>query len=335
VTPFVIRLVTERFHRDADGRPIREGRTPPEFRRDGEIEYRTCVYPGSRHGKPMNVSALKQTGACWPDILDALAQLRTMTKRDDLLGIWRVSQLGSALPWLFIFRGEPVPAYAAALSKATLGMGIWAQREQVSVLAGGVAPRLTPTEILGAAEQNGTLVGHTEVCSAPKNMLIEFFEALVGGIPSGRLTLPDGLAEFGTWYSGLKQLLWIYFLARRFLYADLGARDYLDAPIEPPDFFVVEPDLASTSRPHRRTWLRRVAELADDHPLRADADAIADAMALVEPFGTLDRIFAGVVARVEAGFRRALGAPPWQGEIDRDRLLAVSPRKLFEPEPKP
>jgi hypothetical protein len=66
----VLRMVEERFHRDAEGRPIREGRTPPELLAEGEIEYRPCPYTGSRYlnERPMNVSALRQTSAHWDEI---------------------------------------------------------------------------------------------------------------------------------------------------------------------------------------------------------------------------------------------------------------------------
>ena len=85
-------MVEERFHRDDEGRPLREGRTPPEHRRpeqpgqpaeaeaeaEAEIEYRPCPYPGSRQvaGRPMNVSALRQTSAHWDEITSALGFLR-------------------------------------------------------------------------------------------------------------------------------------------------------------------------------------------------------------------------------------------------------------------
>ena len=52
----VLRLVEERHHRDEEGRPIREGRTPPEHLRPDDIEYKQCHYAGSRHlANPMNV----------------------------------------------------------------------------------------------------------------------------------------------------------------------------------------------------------------------------------------------------------------------------------------
>src|SRR4051794_17493445 len=91
----VVRMVEERFHRDVEDRPIREGRTPPELLRDGDIEYRACPYSGSRmqHKLPMNVSALRQTGAHWDEIVDALAALRAA--HDSVLapaqaGIWDI-----------------------------------------------------------------------------------------------------------------------------------------------------------------------------------------------------------------------------------------------------
>jgi len=52
----------------------------------------------------MNVSALKQTGARWDEVVDALAFLRAAYTEarggygPDVLDLWRVSQLGSALP---------------------------------------------------------------------------------------------------------------------------------------------------------------------------------------------------------------------------------------------
>jgi hypothetical protein len=145
----VLRMVEEQFHRDAeDDRPVREGRTPAEYLRDGEIEYRTCPYSGSRSGQPMNVSALRQMGTRWDEIVDALALLRAAyaeargSYTPDLMDVWRVSQLGSALPWFHILRAADAraPAYAAALSKITLGTGIMTQRLYVKQLSERTAP---------------------------------------------------------------------------------------------------------------------------------------------------------------------------------------------------
>src|SRR5688572_3294320 len=181
-------MVEEQFHRDADdGRPIREARTPPELLRPGEIEYRTCPYAGSRLGQPMNVSALKQTGARWDEIVDALAFLRAAYTEarggaygPDVLDIWRVSQLGSALPWFYSLRepGARAPAYAAALSKATLGTGILAQRLFVEVLSKQAIHKMTAEALLAGAEWTGTMIAEAEVCAASEKMILRFIEVL-------------------------------------------------------------------------------------------------------------------------------------------------------------
>src|SRR5207302_5765305 len=175
-------------HRDDEGRPIREGRTPPELLRTGEIEYRTCPYSGSRfqHANPMNVSALKQTGVHWEEIVDTLALLRAIYTETrgrygpDLLDLWRVSQLGSALPWFYILRGKTCPAYAAALAKATLGTAMLSQFGTCKLFEGWTPPAFTPESVLDLAEQWGTMVGRTEVCSASAAMIAKFVEPLVG-----------------------------------------------------------------------------------------------------------------------------------------------------------
>lgn len=365
---WVVRMVEERFHRDDEDRPLREGRTPRELLRPGEIEYRTCPYPGGRHlhANPMNASALRQTSAHWDEILDALARLRTAYARarggwgSTLADLWRVSQLGSALPWAYVLPGcGPAPAYAAALAKATLGVGIWAHR----MLARGLAenwtpPPLTPAAIVELAEASSTLIGATEVCAGSERMLLRFFEAMCEGEPAGigrAAELGDAAAvvELGAHYAAFKVALWIYATARRFLYADVAASDparaeqaraLLAAPGEPPDCFTVAPrELAAVPPARRAAWLARLAALLEpfapgggDRTIRDAVTRMAAAAGEAAPpaatYARLDAIFGEVVAAVEAGFRRAAGAPPCTEPIDeavRDRLLVAPPRALF------
>ena len=348
----VLRMVEERSHRDVEGRPIREGRTPSEFLREGDIEYRPCPYSGSRHqhANPMNASALRQTGAHWDQIIGALARLRMLHDRvraveqPQLMDIWRVSQLGSALPWFYILRDQPVPAYAAALAKASLGMGIWAQRVFVrTVTHGWTPPPLTAASILMLAEDSNTLVGETEVCSGGDKMLLKYFDVHVTTTPaSGALDVPDiEMLRFGAHYTNFKLALWIYFLARRFLYAEVGAEaaELMQGPVEPSDFFIVEPtDLASVEPAQRTGWLRSLADLvvpfapdASDLPLRDHAFAMAAAMGQgTSPaitWRTLDGIFGRIVARVEVGLGGGVVDPTPEM---RDRLIGASPRAMFE-----
>ena len=197
-TPWVVRMIEEQWHRDDEDRLIREGRTPERYIRAGEIEYKTCPYSGTRfqHAAPMNVSALRQMSAHWDDVLAALAVMRAayteqrgeqLPARPELMDLWRVGQLGSALPWFYLLRhgsDERPPAYAAALAKITLGVGLWAQRLLADLLAGTwTPPVLTPQAIYDLSESTGTLIGETEVCSGPEKMMIRFFEVLVAGTP--------------------------------------------------------------------------------------------------------------------------------------------------------
>jgi hypothetical protein len=348
VTLLVLRMVEERFHRDVEGRPIRESRTPPEHLREGDLELKACPYGGARHGRPMNTGALRQTGAHWDEILDALGALRAAYgPRDGLVDAWRVSQLASALAWTYILRGETCPAYAAALAKAAQGVGLWAQRMIVRAIAERwQPPRLTASVILELAEQSGTLVGTTEACAGSDRMLLAFFEVMTGEIPRAGV-LPAGAHAFGAHYLQLKQLMWLLCLARRFVLADEGsvaAKLVLAAPLEPSDFFLVEPpDLAGTPRPTRGAWFavlgQQVAPIlpdGDDAAYRELARRIAPAMAApgtpAQTFGALDALCGELLAAAEAGFRRALGIEPYTGALDathRDRLVASSPRAVF------
>lgn len=376
---WVVRMVEERFHRDDEGRPLREGRTPDELLQLGEIEYRACPYPGSRQQSAlvpalvMNVSALRQTSAHWDELVETLGFLRTAYAEarggygPDVMDLWRVSQLGSALPWFFVLRGEPLPAYAAALSKATLGTGILAQRLMQRMLTERwLPPPFTAPALVALAESTGTLVGATEVCSAPEKMIARFLEILVAGTPGGGVAAVapliaqrDRVLGFAATYCGFKLVVWLYYQARRFLYADveahLGAgadaalraelRALLDAPCEPPDFYVIEPDhLAAVPPALRAAWLGQLANLivpfapdGCDRPLLDGARRMAAAMLddardpvarACATFARLDAIYGELLADVEAGLRGARPAAPFEAAV-RDRLIAASPRALF------
>lgn len=360
-------MVEEQFHRDVEGRPIREGRTPPALLRDGEIEYRACPYAGSRfqHPNPMNVSALRQMSAHWDTIADAVGVLRagyTRARggyRPELWELWRVSQLGSALPWFFILHEREVcPVYAASLSKVTLGMGIWAQKAFVDAMrARTPLGTWTSAAILASTEANGTLIADTEVCAGSEKMLLRFFDLLVDAAgPAGSLVPALAAREaewlrFGAHYVAFKQWLWLYWLARRFLYEDVAAATgtrpdelatLLDPEAEPPDFFLLEPGpLAAIAPPQRALWFRTLAAFVVPFaPDGSDAVHARHALRLAEIMGTasgegvpravaqftaLDALLGEVAADVEAGF----GGQGAFGPAERDRLLRDPPRAWF------
>jgi hypothetical protein len=225
------------------------------------------------------------------------------------MDVWRVSQLGSALPWWFILgKGETTPAYAAALAKAMQGVGLWAQADFVKLQTEKwTPPVLTASSILARTEDNGTLIAETEVCAGPEKMLLRFFEAMVGFTPAdveatarlkALIAERDPMLEFAAHYLGFKVALWIHYLARRFVHADIvaalgkqvddrtaqdaiarahgsemqvardtavkniveGIRALIAGPCEPPDFFPIGPtDLAGTLPAARHAWLRSLA----------------------------------------------------------------------------
>ena len=329
----VLRMVEEQHHRDNEGRPIREGRTPPELLRDGEIEYRQCPYAGSRYlnERPMNVSALRQTSAHWDEIMDAMALLRAAYEdarggyRADVMDIWRTSQLGSALPWFYLLRrGETCPAYAAALAKATLGVGIWGHRVLVKMLVErSVIPRFSSQQLLDTAEDTRVLVADTEVCAASDKMMLKFFDAFTGervaatgiGEVAPLLADRDELLRFGAHYIAFKQWLWLYWIARRHLYLDLASAlgpraaidELMDPRGEPPDFCLLQPDdVPNTPLERRGLWFRILARFVEpfspdgsDAPMRDHADRLA--MVMGEPPARADDLAADVA--------RTTGAP--------------------------
>lgn len=325
--PWLVRIVEEQFHRDTEDRPIREGRTPRALLREGEIAYGQCPYAGSRHhhDKPMNVSALRQTSARWDEIVDALGQLREGYAKarggygPDLRDVWYVSQLGCALPWFYILKdGVAAPPWAAALAKATLGTGILAQFLVVKMLGERwMPPPLTAETLAELAEKSGTLVGPGEVCAAPEKMILRFCEVLApskhepAGDTCGLRRRLDEVIVFGEAYAAFKITLWLFYLARRFLYADAGATELLAESVEPPDFFVVEPrDHRSVPLDQRRLWLSQLASFL--MPLTAEggyhekADRIAGALGDGCSLETLEQVFLEAVSLHEQGIR---GAP--------------------------
>ena len=308
----VLRMIEERFHRDDEDRPIREGRTPRELLREGEIEYRQCPYTGSRYlnERPMNVSALRQTSAHWDEVIDAIAFLRAAYQdarggyRSDAMDIWRVSQLGSALPWFYILgQRATCPAYAAALSKATLGVGIWGHRVFVKMLEErNLIPRFTSQVMLDTAEDTGTLVAEHEVCAASDKMMLKFFDVFTAdsaaatgvGEVAPLIAARDAVLRFGAHYVAFKQWIWLYWTARRHLYLDLASAlgplpqiaELMDPHGEPPDFSLLQPDgVPGIPLERRGLWFGILAAMVEpfspdgsDAPMRDHAARLAAVM---------------------------------------------------------
>lgn len=353
--PLLLRMLEERHHRDADDRPLREVRTPPEHLRPGDLIHRACPYPGSRHGRPMNVAALAQMSSHWDDVVDTLALLRTRyaaprpEAAPELLDVWRVSQFAASLPWFFLLRrDQAIPGFAAALAKATQGVGLWAQRVLVERLAGGPAPAITAAAIAASAEATGLLVGEVEACAGSEAMIRRFLEALLTGRPRAEgpavaalAAAGDEVVGFAAHYTNLKLVWWLLALGRRFVYADLAAAvpaghplgaalvELRDGPGDPPDLFLFGPaEPAAVARPARGAWLTGLAGLVEplapdgsDRVLAAVARAVAGALgADLPPDPTLTDEAATIVGpRAAPAVAQALAT-----YVHLDRLLGLA-----------
>lgn len=368
---WILRMMTEQYHRDTEGRPLREGRTPPQHLKTGEIDYKQCPFPGKRykHPNPMNQSAIVQVSAHWDALADCLSFIReAYTEQNgawgpDIWDLWRLSQIASALPWYYILKGETSPAYAAALSKVMLGVGMWSQRMFVKQFEDRWVPppKFTSKEIIDLAEQNDVLIAPTEVCSASEKMMYRYFDVLTGDpVPhqSPLVEVKDSVMLFGAHYTAFKHVIYLYWLARRFLIADIAAArgtseliEQLMIPeSEPPDYYIAEPgNLASVPPPMRAAWFKMLASLLrpfapdrSDQPVKDLADEVSAVMAVenADPiarakiaFERLDRIHNDTILIVERHFRRAHGVADFTGTLDaplRDRLVLTPARALFD-----
>src|SRR5262249_22736457 len=141
-----------------------------------------------------------------------------------------------------------------------------------------------------------------EVCAASERMILRFLEVLLEpgrtfagtGQVAGLVAQRAAVLAFGAHYIAFKYLVWMYYLARRFLYSDLaaalgqgpqpaaGPRPLFAEPREPPVFFVVGPDaMAAIPLVQRGAWFRTLAvPLVPLSPDRSDAAQAARALDL-------------------------------------------------------
>lgn len=305
-------------------------------------------------------------GAIWDELLDALALLRSTYAgargkyTPDPFDLWRVSQFGCSLTWYFRVRQSgdaslAAPAYTTALATVADATGLVGHRGICKHLRGGELERLTADRLV-------ELAGKTKSTASPR--LVQLAETLVAGQPRGVGQVPalagqlDALLLFGASYTSLQRAMWTFFLARRFLYADLAhamgdtpeLHALLDAPSEPSGFEIVEPSFAATvPAPARGAWFTKLAEIAIPLALDSSDAVIREALrrmasAMSEPpthdrvahalatYDKLDALFGEMLAFVEYGLRRACHVAATTDPFDaaaRDRVIR-SPRAYFE-----
>lgn len=177
---------------DVAGRPVGEGRAAAF--RHVETRMQTCPYAGGRHqhGKPMNVSALRQILPVWEEIVTLLSWLAQLfrpsrqtevTTCDDLA---LVAGAGIFLADFLVLRGYrplrsgEIPVVISGLYKVCLGF-------QLATFLGSMRERFAdakPERLPDAAgfyanlEAQDLLIGESEVCAGSPAMIMEAFEAM-------------------------------------------------------------------------------------------------------------------------------------------------------------
>ncbi|WP_338415421.1 hypothetical protein [uncultured Sphaerotilus sp.] len=183
------------FH-SHDGRQIGENNTNPAIYREAvDTEHKICKFEGSRNGLPINVTALRQVMAVWPDALQFTTMLRNdYLRRRGITGPrltlrqgYVFSKLGAAYPaYLARKRSHPItslPALETAFF--TLGVGpfmivrTFMEKGDLAVLHDGP---LTAAELYEMADRSGTLVSAGgKGCAGSKKLILDFLDVTMNG----------------------------------------------------------------------------------------------------------------------------------------------------------
>ncbi len=184
--PIIRRLLAEREGEDAAS----------ETTDDSIIVLAASNATGSRAGKLVNVSALRQVHARWTEVLADVTVLRA-----DYLGrvgrermtvgdLWRYAMVTTALP-AYLYRrtrapygSEAIPARVSATFKVMQGVSMTAG----SMLDEGVSPDspASTDEFLAFTESRGIFVVADRACAGPEAMIREMIEAIIdGGVRTG------------------------------------------------------------------------------------------------------------------------------------------------------
>ena len=175
---------------DDEGRPLGERRAPSDAKVGVQIVLKQCPYEDERLGKPMNVSALAQIARHFDGVL---ADLGAFASRRRGAPGWMallpaiMDQLAAPATWML--RAGPgtttVPAKHAAGHKLAAGF-FGVLRSLIELEALGVERPISVPDFVGFVHERGVLVGASESCAGPPNMIQEATQALLHGVsPTG------------------------------------------------------------------------------------------------------------------------------------------------------
>lgn len=178
---------------DVEGRPLNELRAPEAQRRGVPFVIKTCPYVGTRKGKMMNVSALRQAHAHHVDWLELISRLRQEyfrrrgERRTTLEDVQRIGNVLCHLPEYLVHRAanpvprDELPPVVAVAYKAMVGMRLAASRCFIYLLRYAderwAEPIPDEALLIDFAEQNGLLIdpGNGNACAGPQAMIAESF----------------------------------------------------------------------------------------------------------------------------------------------------------------
>ncbi len=196
--------------RDSEGRPLHEGRSPPDVW-PADMSRVRCKYQDARaqSALPMNVSALVSVSRDMPFVHAALGALRSELfglepgEPASILQMSQVVATGWSLPYWSCFAatalgGQP-PALSpqvASLFKVSIGLS-WLTRRLLKLVPAERHARtlVSASDLLVHVDRTGALIGTHEVCAAPLEMVGVVLESLVNGprapVASAAAIAPD------------------------------------------------------------------------------------------------------------------------------------------------
>jgi hypothetical protein len=177
---------------DVAGRPVGEGRAAAV--KNVPTEMQICPYAGSRHhhGRPMNVSALRQMMPDWDHTLTVLSwlsqrygarQQREITTHDDLSLV--VSTGVFLADFLVLRRRQPlrsgaIPVLISGLYKVCLGFQLATFLASLQERFTGRSPDPLPDAggFYAYLEAHELLIGEAEVCAGSPAMIMQAYDAM-------------------------------------------------------------------------------------------------------------------------------------------------------------
>ncbi len=193
-------------YKDEEGRTLAEMNATRKLNEGVELTLRECSYEGSRQGKLMNVSGLKQLTEHHRMIVRDTHAMRTR-----YLGLHGATEMNLGLLWSFSRALSSVPVFAvrqcgteveplnvpapySAMFKIAQGLHMAA--EQMIFSGRDPARSIEPEEVVEFVEERGLFLSAdgTRACAGPLPLVLDFIRAAIHGTGDDR-EVPFGVLE--------------------------------------------------------------------------------------------------------------------------------------------